>query len=114
MIEPTESTGELDRFCNAMIAIREEIRAIETRLMPQHDNPLINAPHTGLDLAADTWSRPYSRMEACFPGGVVASDKYWSPVNRIDNIYGDRNLMCTCPPIEAFTEACAANDPQRK
>jgi glycine dehydrogenase len=106
MIEPTESESkrELDRFCDAMIAIREEIRAIEAGRSPRHDNPLTNAPHTALDLAADAWSRPYSRMEACFPGNVVVSDKYWSPVGRIDNIYGDRNLMCTCPPVEAFRQ----------
>jgi glycine dehydrogenase len=102
MIEPTESESkhELDRFCNAMIAIREEIRAIEQGRMPQQNNPLKNAPHTAQDLIADTWDRPYSRKEACFPGNVSPSNKYWSPVGRVDNIYGDRNLMCTCPPLE--------------
>ncbi len=97
MIEPTESESlwELDRFCNAMIAIREEIRQIESGDASKKDNPLKNAPHTAADLADAEWKRPYSREAACFPAGLAA-DKYWCPVNRIDNAYGDRNLMCTC------------------
>ena len=107
MIEPTESESkvEIDRFCDAMIAIREEIRAIEEGTVSQEDNLLKNAPHTALDLADDAWQRPYSRMQACFPDGVPPGQKYWSPVNRIDNVYGDRNLMCSCPPLEAYRTA---------
>jgi glycine dehydrogenase len=107
MIEPTESESkrELDRFCDAMISIREEIRAVEQGRMPRDNNPLKNAPHAALDLAADTWDRPYSRKQACFPGNVSASDKYWTPVGRVDNLYGDRNLMCSCPPMENVHQA---------
>jgi glycine dehydrogenase len=103
MIEPTESESkvEIDRFCNAMIAIREEIREIETGRMSKSDNPLKNAPHTALDLADDEWKRPYPRARGCFPAGPDG-DKYWPPVNRIDNAYGDRHLVCTCmaPALE--------------
>jgi glycine dehydrogenase len=107
MIEPTESESkqEIDRFCDAMIAIREEIRAIEDGRMSREDNPLKNAPHTALDLAEDDWSRPYSRRQACFPAALSAHSKYWPPVNRIDNIYGDRNLVCSCPPLEEYATA---------
>lgn len=107
MIEPTESESkmEIDRFCDAMIAIREEIRSIELGQTPQDNNLLKNAPHTVLELANETWQRPYSRTQACFPKGVSATSKYWSPVNRIDNVYGDRNLICTCPPIAEFKDA---------
>jgi glycine dehydrogenase len=107
MIEPTESESkmEIDRFCDAMIAIREEIRSIEQGQAPQDNNLLKNAPHTVLELANETWQRPYSRTQACFPKGVSATSKYWSPVNRIDNVYGDRNLICTCPPVEQFQAA---------
>ncbi|SIT75678.1 aminomethyl-transferring glycine dehydrogenase [Pontibaca methylaminivorans] len=106
MIEPTESETklELDRFCEAMLAIREEIRAIETGEMDRENNPLRNAPHTMADLMED-WDRPYSRREGCFPPGSFGVDKYWPPVNRVDNAWGDRNLMCTCPPMEAYAEA---------
>ncbi|MGZ3327624.1 MAG: aminomethyl-transferring glycine dehydrogenase [Xanthobacteraceae bacterium] len=106
MIEPTESESrhEIDRFCDAMIAIRDEIRAIEDGRMSRENNPLKHAPHTALDLAEDNWSRPYSRRQACFPTALSAY-KYWPPVNRIDNIYGDRNLICTCPPIEEYATA---------
>jgi glycine dehydrogenase len=106
MIEPTESEtkAELDRFCEAMLAIREEARAIEDGRMDRNDNPLKNAPHTVEDLVGE-WNRPYSREQACFPPGAFRVDKYWSPVNRVDNVYGDRNLVCTCPPVEAYAEA---------
>ncbi len=106
MIEPTESEtkAELDRFCDAMLAIREEARAIEDGRMDKVNNPLKNAPHTVEDLVGD-WDRPYSREQACFPPGAFRVDKYWSPVNRVDNVYGDRNLVCTCPPIESYAEA---------
>lgn len=103
MIEPTESESlwELDRFCNSMIAIRAEIRQIETGQFSKTDNPLKNAPHTAADLSAMEWTKPYSRETACFPAGI-SGDKYWSPVNRIDNVYGDRNFICTCAPLSAY------------
>jgi glycine dehydrogenase len=106
MIEPTESESkaELDRFCDTMIAIRNEIRDIETGRMPKNDNPLKNAPHTGLDLI-DEWKRAYPRALGCFPMGAdQAGDKYWCPVNRIDAIYGDRNLVCSCPPLVHYSD----------
>jgi glycine dehydrogenase len=98
MVEPTESESkaELDRFCDAMIAISGEIGSIASGKSDRANNPLRNAPHTALDLADDGWQRPYSRMQACFPLNSLIANKYWSPVNRIDNAYGDRNLMCTC------------------
>ncbi|PZU22729.1 MAG: glycine dehydrogenase (aminomethyl-transferring) [Shinella sp.] len=106
MIEPTESEtkAELDRFCDAMLAIREEARDIEEGRADKDNNPLKNAPHTVEDLVGE-WDRPYSREQACFPPGAFRIDKYWSPVNRIDNVYGDRNLVCTCPPVDAYGEA---------
>ncbi|WP_108484265.1 aminomethyl-transferring glycine dehydrogenase [Oceaniglobus ichthyenteri] len=105
MVEPTESEtkAELDRFCDAMLHIREEIRAVEEGGNAQN-NPLKNAPHTVEDLVGD-WDRPYSREQGCYPKGAFRVDKYWPPVNRVDNAYGDRNLVCTCPPIEAYGEA---------
>ncbi|ROU03213.1 aminomethyl-transferring glycine dehydrogenase [Histidinibacterium lentulum] len=106
MVEPTESEtkAELDRFCDAMLAIREEIRDIEEGRIDRADNPLKNAPHTMEDLVRD-WSRPYSREQGCFPPGAFRVDKYWPPVNRVDNAYGDRNLVCTCPPLSDYAEA---------
>jgi glycine dehydrogenase len=107
MVEPTESESkaELDRFCEAMIAIRAEIRAMEEGRMPRDNNALKNAPHTAADLADEAWERPYSRAQACFPAGALQGDKYWPPVNRVDNAYGDRNLVCSCPPIEKLQQA---------
>lgn len=106
MIEPTESEtkAELDRFCDAMLAIRDEIRDIEEGRIDAHNNPLKNAPHTTQDLVGD-WDRPYSREQGCFPKGAFRVDKYWPPVNRVDNVYGDRHLVCTCPPMSAYAEA---------
>ncbi len=106
MIEPTESEtkAEIDRFCDAMLAIREEIRAIENGHSDRKNNPLKNAPHTVEDLIGE-WNRPYSREAACFPAGAFRMDKYWAPVNRVDNTYGDRNLMCSCPPMESYAKA---------
>ncbi|MBU2999096.1 aminomethyl-transferring glycine dehydrogenase [Roseovarius nubinhibens] len=106
MVEPTESEtkAELDRFCDAMLAIREEIRDIEEGRIDAANNPLKHAPHTVEDLVGD-WDRPYSREQACFPAGAFRVDKYWPPVNRVDNVYGDRNLVCTCPPMEDYAEA---------
>ncbi|HEY1488707.1 MAG TPA: aminomethyl-transferring glycine dehydrogenase [Micromonosporaceae bacterium] len=104
MVEPTESEdlAELDRFCAAMIAIRAEIDAVGTGAWPGTDNPLANAPHTARMVTADEWDHPYPRSVAAYPVGEPASGKYWSPVRRIDGAYGDRNLVCSCPPPEAF------------
>jgi len=106
MIEPTESESkaELDRFVDAMIAIRGEIRMIEQGKWPKDDNPLHNAPHTAEALLADTWQHPYARATAAYPLDAVRAWKYWPPVGRVDNVYGDRNLMCACPPIEAYAQ----------
>jgi len=106
MVEPTESEtkAELDRFCDAMLAIREEIRAIEEGKADPQNNPLKNAPHTVEDLVG-AWERPYSREQGCFPPGAFRVDKYWPPVNRVDNAWGDRHLVCTCPPLDAYSEA---------
>ncbi|MFN5279166.1 aminomethyl-transferring glycine dehydrogenase [Bradyrhizobium sp.] len=107
MIEPTESESkfEIDRFCDAMIAIRNEIAEIESGRWKVEASPLRHAPHTVHDIADDVWDRAYTRAEGCFPAGVSRSDKYWSPVGRVDNVYGDRNLVCSCPPIEDYAEA---------
>ncbi len=106
MVEPTESEtkAELDRFCDAMLAIRAEIRAIEDGEADKENNPLKLAPHTMEDLVKD-WDRPYTREQGCFPPGAFRVDKYWPPVNRVDNVYGDRHLICTCPPMEEIAEA---------
>ncbi|MCK0137691.1 aminomethyl-transferring glycine dehydrogenase [Aliiroseovarius sp. F47248L] len=105
MIEPTESEtkAELDRFCDAMLAIREEIREIEDGKIDPENNPLKNAPHTYVDLVGE-WDRPYTREQGCFPAGSFRVDKYWSPVNRVDNAYGDRHLVCTCPPLADYAD----------
>jgi len=107
MIEPTESESkaEIDRFCDAMIAIRAEIAAIAAGTLGRSDNPLKNAPHTALEVAAEEWSHSYPREQAVFPLPWVAAAKYWPPVKRVDNVYGDRNLVCTCTPLEAYAEA---------
>jgi glycine dehydrogenase len=103
MIEPTESESkyELDRFCDAMIAIHQEIDKVQNGEWPPEDNPLVNAPHTTADVEGE-WSHPYSRQSAFFPNGVIASAKFWPSVNRVDNVYGDRNLLCSCAPIENY------------
>ena len=104
MIEPTESESleELDRFIDAMVKIRGEIQQIETGALDSENNPLKNAPHTINDIVNDNWDRPYSIAEACYPADKNPATKYWPTVNRIDNVYGDRNLFCACPPIESF------------
>ncbi len=104
MIEPTESESkaELDRFIEAMIVIRKEIAAIEAGELDAKDNPLVNAPHTLADVAADEWNHAYSRTQAAFPVAWLRDNKYWPPVNRVDNAYGDRHLVCTCPPLEDY------------
>ncbi|RRV28315.1 glycine dehydrogenase (aminomethyl-transferring) [Pseudomonas sp. o96-267] len=106
MIEPTESESkeELDRFCDAMISIREEIRAVEQGRLDKDDNPLKNAPHTALELVGE-WHHAYSREQAVYPLATLIEAKYWPPVGRVDNVYGDRNLVCACPSIEAYQDA---------
>jgi glycine dehydrogenase len=109
MIEPTESESkyELDRFIDAMIAIRKEIAEVEGGRFKIEDSPLRHAPHTTQCIAQETWTRPYARTEGCFPVGSAKADKYWPPVSRIDNVYGDRNLVCVCPPMEEYADAKA-------
>src|SRR5882672_5487564 len=104
MVEPTESEPkhELDRFCDAMISIRHEIDDVEKGLSDKLNNPLKNAPHTARQIASDKWDRPYSREQAAFPAPWTRDHKFWPAVARIDNVYGDRNLFCSCPPIEEF------------
>jgi glycine dehydrogenase len=106
MVEPTESEPkeELDRFCDAMIAIRREAEAIELGQIDAQNNPLKNAPHTALAVTADDWDRPYSRQQAAFPAPWTKESKFWPAVGRIDNAYGDRNLVCSCLPMEAYAE----------
>jgi glycine dehydrogenase len=107
MIEPTESESkaELDRFCDAMIAIRGEIASIGAGRLDRVDNPLKHAPHTAAEVMADVWTHAYTRAVAAFPLPWVAASKYWPPVKRVDNVYGDRNLICTCAPLEAYAQA---------
>ncbi|HAS8486065.1 TPA: glycine dehydrogenase (aminomethyl-transferring) [Vibrio vulnificus] len=106
MVEPTESEDleELDRFCDAMIAIREEMSKVKNGEWPLENNPLVNAPHTQVDLMEEQWDRPYPREIACFPSAATKRSKYWPTVNRVDNVYGDRNLVCSCPGIENYEE----------
>ncbi|EIO3907774.1 aminomethyl-transferring glycine dehydrogenase [Vibrio vulnificus] len=106
MVEPTESEDleELDRFCDAMIAIREEMTKVKNGEWPLENNPLVNAPHTQVDLMEEQWDRPYPREIACFPSAATKRSKYWPTVNRVDNVYGDRNLVCSCPGIENYQE----------
>jgi glycine dehydrogenase len=107
MVEPTESEtlAELDRFIDAMIAIRAEIRQVENGTWPQEDNPLKNAPHTAASLMQAEWSHPYPRELGAFALPSLKRVKYWPPVARIDNVYGDRNLFCSCVPVEDYAAA---------
>jgi glycine dehydrogenase len=104
MVEPTESEPkeELDRFCDALIAIRGEIQAVIDGKADPKDNVLKNAPHTAAAVASDDWTHPYSREQAAFPLPFVRANKFWPAVGRIDNPYGDRNLICVCPPMEEY------------
>ncbi|EGA68661.1 glycine dehydrogenase [Vibrio sinaloensis DSM 21326] len=106
MVEPTESEDleELDRFCEAMIAIRQEMTAVKEGAWPLDNNPLVNAPHTQVDLASEEWDRPYPRELGCFPSKATKQWKYWPTVNRVDNVYGDRNLICSCPSIDNYED----------
>jgi glycine dehydrogenase len=110
MVEPTESESlyELDRFCNALIAIREEIDAVKSGKLDPQDNPLCNAPHTLEDIVETAWNHPYSRELAAFPVDSLRQRKYWPPVNRVDNVYGDRNLFCACPAIDTYREEASS------
>ncbi|MGH6608853.1 MAG: glycine dehydrogenase (aminomethyl-transferring), partial [Burkholderiaceae bacterium] len=113
MVEPTESESkiELDRFIDAMIAIREEIRAIERGEVDRDDNPLRNAPHTAAMVTTENWAHDYTRERAVFPVATLRRHKYWPPVGRVDNAYGDRNIMCSCVPMEAdASDSVAAAD----
>ena len=107
MIEPTESESlvEIDRFCDAMLAIAAEIEQVANGIWPADDNPLVNAPHTSDEILADNWTHPYSRKQAASPKGNAQANKYWPPVGRVDNAYGDRNLICSCPSIEEWEQA---------
>jgi glycine dehydrogenase len=109
MIEPTESEPkeELDRFCDAMIAIRGEIAAIESGTADRLRNVLKNAPHTAEVVCADAWDHPYTREQAAFPAPWLKKFKFWPAVGRVNNAYGDRNVVCTCPPIEDYEGTAA-------
>jgi len=107
MIEPTESEtqAELDRFCDAMIGIHGEMQAVANGEADKQDNPLKHAPHTAHVLCADDWTRAYGREQACFPAPWTRVGKFWPAVGRVDNVYGDRNLVCSCVGMEAYAEA---------
>jgi glycine dehydrogenase len=107
MVEPTESESkaELDRFCDAMIQIRAEIRALEEGKADRADNPLKHAPHTSAALVSDAWPHKYGREQAAYPAPWLRDHKFWPAVGRIDNPYGDRNLVCTCPPVDTYVSA---------
>jgi glycine dehydrogenase len=107
MVEPTESESleELDRFCDAMISIRNEIAGIESGKLSRENNVLVNAPHTAAEVTSDIWNYPYSRQQAAYPLPFIRENKFWPSVKRVDNAYGDRNLVCTCPEIAAYEEA---------
>ena len=109
MIEPTESESlqELDRFCDCLIKIKEEIDKIKSGDFDKNDNPIKNAPHTDLELASNKWEHKYSREEAAYPSKFLRSSKFWPPVARVDNVYGDKNLFCTCPSMDEFKEDAA-------
>jgi glycine dehydrogenase len=104
MVEPTESESlaELDRFCDAMIRIRQEIAQVESGASPREDNPLKNAPHTAAVVTASEWNRPYSREQAVFPAPWVQASKFWPSVGRLNSVLGDRQLICSCPPVEEY------------
>ena len=106
MMEPTESESldELNRFIEAMIQIRKEIDMVEQKSWPTDNNPLVNAPHTSMDLMTDKWDRPYTREQALYPLAWVSENKYWPPVARVNNAFGDRNLVCSCLPLEAYQQ----------
>jgi glycine dehydrogenase len=106
MVEPTESESkaELDRFCDAMLMIREEIRSVEEGRMDKDDNPLKHAPHTAAVCMADDWNRSYTREVGAFPASWVREYKFWPTVSRVDDVYGDKNIVCSCPPVDSYVE----------
>jgi glycine dehydrogenase len=106
MIEPTESEdkGELDRLCDAMISIRNEIREIENGSADKKENVLKRAPHTQMNICSTAWNRPYSREKAAFPIERLKTNKFWPTIARVNNTYGDRNLVCTCEPVSSYAE----------
>ena len=112
MVEPTESESkyELDRFCDALSAIRDEIEEVASGEADPEDNVLKNAPHTAAMLIAEVWEHCYSRERAAYPVSWTREHKYWPPVRRVNNAHGDRNLVCTCPPVEAYAEEAATRD----
>jgi glycine dehydrogenase len=114
MIEPTESEDklELDNFCHALISIHEEIQEVEENRADKLDNVLKNAPHTATEATLDDWQHPYTRAKAVYPAAFVKQNKYWPPVSRVNNTYGDRNLICSCPPTEDYEESFA--EPEKK
>tara|TARA_X000001036_G_scaffold422225_1_gene444961 strand:- start:9470 stop:12337 length:2868 start_codon:yes stop_codon:yes gene_type:complete len=109
MIEPTESENleEINKFCNALLNIKDEIDKIDSGSFEKKDNPMINAPHTYLELSSDEWKHSYSRQEAAFPKKYLKDHKYWAPVARVDNVYGDRNLVCSCPSMDEYKDEAA-------
>ncbi len=109
MIEPTESESlnEIDRFCDNLIKIKKEINKIKSGEFDKLDNPIKNAPHTDFELASDEWKHKYSREEAAYPSKYLKTNKFWPPVARVDNVYGDKNIFCTCPSIDEFKEDAA-------
>ena len=111
MVEPTESEPlvELDRFCDAMVAIRAEIARVESSEWSRTDHPLMHAPHTAQAVSADAWPHAYRREQAAYPLPALRRGKYWSPVGRVDNVWGDRNLFCSCPPLADYAELVNAS-----
>tara|TARA_B100001121_G_scaffold173718_1_gene151597 strand:- start:722 stop:1300 length:579 start_codon:yes stop_codon:yes gene_type:complete len=109
MIEPTESESlsELDRFCDTLINIKSEIDMIKSGKYDKTDNPIKNAPHTDMELASDKWEHKYSREQAAYPAKFLKVNKFWPPVARVDNVYGDKNIFCTCPSMDDFKEDAA-------
>ena len=109
MIEPTESESlfELDRFCDTLINIKSEIDMIKSGEFDKVDNPIKNAPHTDIELASDEWDHKYTREQAAYPAKFLKTNKFWPPVARVDNVYGDKNIFCTCPSMDEFKEDAA-------
>jgi glycine dehydrogenase len=114
MVEPTESESlaELDRFCDALIAIRQEITAVQEGALDPSDNPLANSPHTLADITANSWEHAYTREQAAYPVDSLRRYKYWAPVNRVDNVYGDRHLHCSCPAVDSYRQPEEAGSAQ--
>ena len=106
MVEPTESESlaEIDRFCDAMLSIHTEITTVKNGSLDEKDNPLCNSPHTLEDITSEEWDHPYTREQAAYPVDSLRANKYWAPVNRVDNVYGDRNLYCACPAIDSYRD----------